>query len=133
MRPLQKISTDNLLAELGARLQPMEPAGDWVDAFDGGEVLRTDQAAFIAGTSDETVRRRCVEAADTGRRIGILFARAVWLVSKRRLLDDIERRDGRSARLAAETRAEKLFKTRPPPQLSLRSVATPTVIEADRA
>jgi hypothetical protein len=133
MRSLQEIGTEDLLTEISERLKHVETPPDWVDGYRAGEVLRTDQAACIAAVSDETIRRRCHEADNTGRPIGILIAKAVWLVSRKRLLADIERRGGRHARLAAESRAEKLFKTRLPPQLGARSVAMATMLEADSA
>jgi hypothetical protein len=101
MRALQKVSSDALLDELRERLKSVETTGDWVDDFAAGEVLRTDEAAFIAGSSSETIRRRCIEAADAGHPIGVLIAKSVWLLSKRRLLDDIERREGKAESCAA--------------------------------
>jgi hypothetical protein len=54
-----------------------------------------------------------------------LFAGAVFLYSKRRLLDAIEARDGLPARLAAESRARKNIISRSLPENSLRNrVAT---------
>ena len=105
LRDIAQADAD-LLAELATRLAgSAKPATDWVDAFDAAELLRSDEAAAIADVSSETIRRRCVEAADIGKPLGVHFA-GVWLVSRERLLCDIERRRGRSERLAAETRAD---------------------------
>ena len=125
-RKLDDLADADLLAELATRLAgSAKPATDWVDAFDAAELLRSEEAAAIADVSSETIRRRCVEAADIGKPLGVHFA-GVWLVSRERLLCDIERRRGRSERLAAETRAEKVMKTRAPPQISSRFVAVTT-------
>jgi hypothetical protein len=118
----QEIS--DLLAKAMEQLQRLEPADDWVDTY-GDDGLLTSGAAIIAGVSPDTIARRCREAEEAGRPIGILIAGAVWLVSKRRLLDDIERRLGKHARLVAESRAEKLIGVPVLPQISTRS-AVPT-------
>jgi hypothetical protein len=83
---------------------------DWLDEIldSSGDGLKSDQAAFVAGVSVDTARRRAEAAAFTDKPIGILMAGAVWLFSLRRLLDAIELKDGRPARLAAQSRAEKM-------------------------
>ena len=118
------MTNEALLAELKDRLTRTQP--DWVDDYRSGEVLKTDEAAIIAACSSETIRRRAAEAAERGRPIGVLIAKAVWFISLKRLLEDIELRDGKHERMAAESRAKKLLETRSPPQLSVRSVATAT-------
>jgi hypothetical protein len=96
---------DRLLAELASRLrEPSSDAYDWVGAFRDGDVLTTDTAGHIAGVSAETIRRRAVESAALGRPIGVQHA-TIWMISRARLLDWIERDEGLPARLAAETRA----------------------------
>jgi hypothetical protein len=115
-----------LLAELAERLaRSAKPATDWVAAYSDGELLRSDEAGIVAGLSAETIRRRCSESFDIGQPIGVHFA-GVWLISARRLLADIEDRNGLPERLAAESRAEKLLKTRLAPQLSPQIVAPAT-------
>src|SRR5258706_16164387 len=96
--------------EIAAELRQLPACGDWIDAFTSHDAISSDEAAFIAGCSAQTIRRRATEAAEIGQPIGISFASAVWLISKRRLLDYIETHKGRSGRLAAESRAEKYAK-----------------------
>jgi hypothetical protein len=113
---------DTLAAALRRR-----PAGrTWIDEYLSGEILLTDQAAAIAAVSSETIRRRCEAAALTSRPLGVLIAGSVWLVSRSQLLDQIELRDGKPARLAAATRAEKLTEMRSSPQETPRSVVAAT-------
>jgi hypothetical protein len=81
--------------------------GDWIDNWKRVEIVSTVEAGIIAGCSPETIRRRCVEAVDVGSPIGVQYA-GTWFVSVRRLLDDIELRDGRPARLTAETNVGKI-------------------------
>ena len=85
----------------------LAPSGDWVDAFVEHDCIGTDEAAFIADASRQTIRRHAAEAAAAGRPIGVCIARSVWLISLRRLLDWIEQNDGRPALVAAEARAKK--------------------------
>jgi hypothetical protein len=113
---------DTLAAELRRR-----PAGrNWIDEFLSGEILRSDQAAVIADVSPETIRRRCEAAALTNRHLGVLIAGSVWLVSREGLLDWIELREGKPARLAAATRAEKLTVMWSSPQETPRGVVAAT-------
>jgi hypothetical protein len=94
-----------LLADLAERLRaPHSDACDWVDAHQDGDMITTDAAGFIARVSSETIRRRAVEAAERRQPIGVQHA-TVWLISRSRLLDWIERNEGLSARLVAETRS----------------------------
>ena len=90
--------------------------GDWVDAFVEGDAIGTDFAAYICDCSAQTIRRRATDAAAAGKPIGVWFAQSVWLISKRRLLDDIERDQGRPGRLVAETRAAQYAKMNVPLQ-----------------
>jgi hypothetical protein len=99
---------------------------DWIDEYLSGEIVLAGQAADIAGVSSETIRRRCEAAALTNRPLGILMAGSVWAVSRQRLLDSIEVREGKPAMLAAATRAEKYTAMRASPQESLRRVAVAT-------
>ena len=95
------------------RLDSMTPGTDWVDAWREGDALGTDESALVAGVSAQTIRRRAAEALDDGRPIGVWIAQSVWLISLRRLLDDIERREGLPGRVAAEARAKKLRMSSP--------------------
>jgi hypothetical protein len=54
-------------------------AVDWID--DPHEILACSEAARLVGKSDEAIRRWCSEA-----KIGRMFARGLWLISRRRLL-----------------------------------------------
>ena len=89
------------------RLDNLALTGDWVDAFVEHDCIGTDDAAFIADASRQTIRRHAAEAAAAGRPIGVCIARSVWLISLRRLLDWIGQNDGLPALVAAEARAKK--------------------------
>jgi hypothetical protein len=89
------------------RLDKVVPGGDWVDEWVEGDAIRTDEAAFIAGCSMQTVRRIAVAATMAGKPIGRLISKSVWLISRRRLLNWIERHHRTPARVEAEARAEK--------------------------
>jgi hypothetical protein len=106
--------------EAAQALKQTAPARDWLDEVSdpAGDALKTDEAAHIAGVSVDTVRRRAEAAVNTSRPLGILLAGSVWLFSKRRLLDMIEAREGRPARLEAESRARKSVDLRSRPQHS---------------
>ncbi len=106
------------LEQFAAHLRQLTTCGDWVDAFAEGDAIGSEEAAFIVGCSPQTIRRKAAEAAAAGRPIGIWFAQSLWLISKRRLLADIEKRDGRHERLAAESRAKEYAKMNAPPQNS---------------
>jgi len=121
-----ELTDDAVVAEVKARFARTKTA-DLVEVYHSAEMLRTDEAMVIAGVkSTETIRRWCVETTDIGGPIGIHFAKGVWFVSLARLLGYIERHEGKPERLAAESRAKKLRKTRSAPQESLLSVAAPT-------
>jgi hypothetical protein len=107
---------EQMAAEL--RQRPAAACGDWVSAFVDGDAIGTDEAAFIAKCSAQTIRRHAAEAAATDKPLGIWFAQSVWLISKTRLLAWIEEREGRSGRLAAESRARKYAEMRVPLQIS---------------
>ncbi len=109
-----------LIADLTERLSA---PSDWVDAFVVGDIITTAEAGQIAGCSSETARRRCVEADEEGQPLGVLVAQAVWFISTRRWLDDIEQREGKHARLVAESKTKKVAEMRLPPQLGTRSLA----------
>jgi hypothetical protein len=111
------IALDAAAAELRSRPQGRH----WIDEFFSSEMLLTDQAAVIAATSRETIRRRCEAVADTHRALGVLIAGSVWLVSRQRLFDWIEAHEGAPAMLAARSRAEKLTETWSSPQQSPQS------------
>ena len=108
------------VAEAAAALRQIAPGRDWLDQLldADGDALKSDEAAYVADMSTDTMRRRAEAAADAGRPIAVLMAGAMWLFSERRLLAWIEARDGRPARLAAETRARKSRDLRSSPQKS---------------
>lgn len=88
-------------------LDKIAPEGDWVDAWTEGDAIGTDEAAFISGCSTQTVRRMAASAALTGNPIGRQMSKSVWLISRRRLLDWIERHNGLPARVKAQASTEK--------------------------
>jgi hypothetical protein len=108
-------------AEAVAALRKLPMSSDWVSAFEDGDAIGTDEAAYIWNCVPETVRRRAAVAAGTNRPLGVWFAQSVWLVSKTRLFDAIETREGLSGRLSAVSRAKKFEEMRAQPQLSSRS------------
>ena len=89
------------------QLDKVAPGGDWVDEWVEGDAIRTDEAASIADCSMQTIRRTAVAASLAGKPIGRLISKAVWLISRRRLLDWIEHNEGLPARVEAVARAEK--------------------------
>ena len=103
------------LSQLAAELQRRPPVIDWVDAHRAGDVLSSDEAGFVYGCSADTIIRRAEEAAEEGRPLGIKHA-GVWMFDLPRLLELIELKHGRHARLAAESRAKKNAVLRSPPQ-----------------
>lgn len=112
------IDLPDLLERAAAEMRQLAaPAcGDWVDAFVDGDAIGTDFAAYVCDCSAQTIRRRATDAAAAGKPLGIWFAQSVWLISKRRLFDDIERAEGRPGRLVAETRAAQYAKMNVPLQ-----------------
>ncbi|MET4207716.1 hypothetical protein [Bradyrhizobium sp. LA2.1] len=89
---------------------------DWVDARTIGDLLTSDEAGAIIGKSADTAVRWFDDAAEEGFALGIRFA-GVRLFSLRRLLIHVEMsRGGTPARLACETRAQKLAEKRAAPQ-----------------
>jgi hypothetical protein len=103
--------------EAVAALRLCPASNDWVSAFEDGDAIGTDEAAYIWNCVPETVRRRAEAAAGTDHPLGIWFAQSVWLISKVRLLDAVEVREGLSGRLAAVSRAKKYTEMRAQPQL----------------
>ena len=122
MRSLQ--TNDDLLAELAERLAAKTE--NWVTAYHNCDGLRTDEAAYIADCSDQTVRRYAEQAADAGRPIGIFIARSIWLIDLQLLLGEIERRHGQAARVAAGKRVERVRGLRASPQILTRSITATT-------
>jgi hypothetical protein len=100
---------ETMAAQATATLRLVAPDRDWLDEIlnADGDGLTSSSAAYIADVSTDTICRRAEAAARTDTPIGVLFAKAVWLISLRRLLDSIELRDGLPARLAAQSRADK--------------------------
>jgi hypothetical protein len=113
-------------AEAVAALRKVPVSSDWVSAFGDGDAIGTDEAAYIWNCVPETVRRRAEAAAGTDHPLGIWFARSVWLISKARLLDAIEARDGLPGRLAAMSRAAQYTEFGARPQLTSRSECAAT-------
>lgn len=93
--------------------------GDWVACWDDGECIDSDEAAFIAGTSRQTIRRRADAAATAGKPIGVLLAKSVWLISLQRLLRWIELNEGLPERVAAERRVKKVLDDRAAPKIDV--------------
>ncbi|KWV54327.1 hypothetical protein AS156_00950 [Bradyrhizobium macuxiense] len=81
----------------------------WMTEFRSGEILTTVDAATILNVTSQAVRLRCERSDDDGSPIGLRFA-GTWLVSRRLLLDQIERNNGLHARRVVEGEAEKLSK-----------------------
>lgn len=104
-----------------AALRQRPVSDDWVSAFEDGDAIGTDEAAYIWNCAPETVRRRAEAVAGTCHPLGIWFAQSVWLISKARLLNAIEARDGLPGRLAAMSRAAQYTELRARPQLAQRS------------
>jgi hypothetical protein len=96
------------------RLQTPLPGRDWLAQYlaADGDVLNTDEAAYVLGCHRDTARSRADRAATTDKPIAILVAGATWLFSEIHLLDSIEAESGRHERLAAETRASEMRKLR---------------------
>lgn len=101
------------------RLDAITLDGDWVDAWVESDSLDSHEAAIIAGTSRQTIRRRAADAAASGKPIGILIAQSVWLISLRRLLHWIERNEGAPKRVIAELRAKQLLSERAAPKIGV--------------
>jgi hypothetical protein len=106
------------LDQVAAELRQLPQCGDWVSAFASGDAVGTDFAAYVCDCSPQTIRRRASDAAATDNPLGVWFAQSVWLISLARLLDDIEKRDGRHGRLAAMSRAAKYAEMRAPLQMT---------------
>jgi hypothetical protein len=100
-------SIEKAAAQTAAKVRQLAIATDWVSGFEEHDVILSDKAAIVGNCSAATVRRRAVDARDAGKPIGRCVA-AIWLISLRRWLADVERRDGKHAMLEARTRAEKL-------------------------
>jgi hypothetical protein len=108
-----------MAAEVGAVLRRLDRPRDWIDELaDGGDALKSDEAAHVMGVHVDTARRYAEAAFMAGRPIGIRMAGgAFWLFSLRRILAAIEAEKGLSARLAAESRAKKSRVLRPGPTI----------------
>jgi hypothetical protein len=98
------------LHRLAAALQQRTPRGDWVDAGDD-DMISSDDAGFVIAKSADTAVRWFEVAAAEGFPLGIKRA-GVCLFSLRRLLIWVERRKGLPARLACESRAQKIAEMR---------------------
>jgi hypothetical protein len=106
------IDHDRMIGQLLAVLaglgwQPA-PGGDAIEQLARFELLRGDDAAFVAGRRDTSTLARWAQAADDeGEPIAFKVGGA-WMFITRRLLDFIERKFKLSARREAETKLRKL-------------------------
>jgi hypothetical protein len=96
------------LRQAADEVERLDDGGDdWVNAHCRDDDIRsTDQIALICGCSSDTVRRRAEASSASGFPLGVRFC-GVWMLSLRRVLIWIEQHQGRPARLAAESRAQK--------------------------
>jgi hypothetical protein len=108
MRPdLDLLHEAKRLLTEAIELPELAEAPSLFDIFASGEILTCRRAGLIRGLSSEQSRKRCVHTAEVGQPIGIRTD-SIWLISKKRLLEDIEEYEGPYARLVAEDRARKL-------------------------
>jgi hypothetical protein len=98
-----------------ALLRQLEKDEDVIASILAGDALNLDQAADVWQCSDEKVRRECERRATWNEPLGVKLG--CWIVGKRRLLDLIERHDGKHARLVAEDRAKQYVSLTPPSQV----------------
>ena len=112
---VDKATVAERLEQIAAELRRADRV-DWVD--DPNEVLTIAEAAQVAGRSDETIRRWCAD-----HRIGRLFATSLWLVSRRRLLQHIERRFGRPAMVLAMSRGQMQHRSLSAPHFSIGNIS----------
>ena len=96
-------------ASLAALTKVALQQSGWMDEVRRGEILTVSQAATICDLTPQATRDRCQQAEDEGTPIAVRIA-GVWLISRQRLLEDIELRSGRHERLVAEERAKKASK-----------------------
>jgi hypothetical protein len=113
-----------VMAEAADALRRTASPRDWIAEYldDGdGDGIRSDEAGHIIGGpnggSADTAIRWADAAALAGKPIGFKVAGAVWIFSRRRILDMVERKGGRPARLEAESRA-RAWALRSPAQKS---------------
>jgi hypothetical protein len=111
-----KLTFAQHLEQIAAELRRNESVL-WVD--DDNEVLSLTEAAQLVGKTPETVRRWCQECAN-GRRLGKCYAGALWLVSKRRLLEYFEARFGRPALLVQLSKTENQHRCMSAPHFPFR-------------
>jgi hypothetical protein len=117
-------TNDEWIAELVARLNA--PKLNWVEAYHHGDALRTDEAAYIADCSDQTIRRYAEQAASAGHPLGIFLAKSIWLIDLNLLLQEIDRRHGAEARAEAEKRVARTLGLRASQQILTRSITATT-------
>lgn len=103
------------MRQAAMKVAQLSGARDWVDEYFVGEALTTGMAAEILGVTDDTIRKWCEECWAVGKPIGVPTwtsgDRVIWLVSLRRLLDEIpyrKRNDGAALRAEAELRAKQM-------------------------
>jgi hypothetical protein len=80
--------------------------GDVVGLIESGRALTVDMAADVRHCCPEWIRQTCERTAKTTHPIGKKLGRD-WIVVTERLLDLIERTEGKGARDDAEARAKK--------------------------
>jgi hypothetical protein len=100
-----------MAAQATAALRRVAPAREWLDELldPDGDGLTSGSAAYISTCRPTRLAVAPRPQLQTDGPIGILMTKAVWLISLRRLLDSIELRDGLPARLAAQSRADKML------------------------
>jgi hypothetical protein len=111
-----------VVAEAADALQSQAsgPPRDWLLEYlaGDGDVINTDEAAYILARHRDTARSRAEKARGTDKPIGILICGSTWLFSQAHLLDSIEASSGLPARLEATTRAEEMRNLRHKTKLS---------------
>ena len=84
----------------------LEPDGDVIGLVDSGQALTVEMAADVRKCCPEWIRQTCERTAETKHAIGKKLGRD-WIIVTKRLLDLIERTEGKGARDDAEVRAKK--------------------------
>jgi hypothetical protein len=96
-----------------------------------GDAVLVDHAGEIFGRHVETVKGYAVEAANAGTPFGWLYSKAIWIFSVERLLAFILARHGRSKFLEAQSRADKMRKTRSASRSSVKNLSARTETSLD--
>jgi hypothetical protein len=96
---------DEILASLEQIIADLRRYGRDRDGI-GDRLLTIKQAADVWQCCGEKIRKNCEEGAAANEPLGFK-AGPVWMIFMTRLLDRIERVDGKDARKAAKIRAQK--------------------------